>query len=319
MREDQSVDLTHFEAGISTFARFPYLTDLESIDADVAIYGMPYESTFGFSGTRKGPRGIREASAFLTYEWRQGYEHMDDGVVYFDGGMDVVDCGDCPVLANSAEPSFSVLRERVQKIAASRTFPVFLGGDHAVTTGFLEGMASRGPFGLIHIDAHLDWSSKSSRHYDHGSPIRRASEMPHVTEIAQFGIRSFPGASMEDLSDARAYGSVIQSVEAVRQIGIEAAVAQVRKCDKYYLTLDIDGMDPSLAPGTGTPAFGGFLYEEVRQLLKHIARLGDFVGMDLVEVSPTADNPGRTTALLAVRLISDFVGFVMHERKLRGD
>ena len=252
---------------------------------------------------------------FLTYEWRQGYEHLDDGLVYFDGGIDVVDCGDCPVVANSAEPSFTDLIERVSKIAASRAFPIFLGGDHAVTTGFLEGMQSRGPFGLIHIDAHLDWSSKSTRYYDHGSPIRRASEMNHLTGIAQFGIRTFPGASMEDLADAREYGSVIQSVEAVRKIGIEAAVARVPRCDKYYLTLDIDGMDPSLAPGTGTPAFGGFLYEEARELLKHIASLGEFVGMDLVEVSPTADNPGHTTSLLAVRLISDFVGFVFKDKQ----
>ena len=312
---DEQIEITHFEAGIPTFARFPYLADLDAIDADVAIYGMPYESAFGFSGTRRGPRGIREASSFLAYEWRQGYEHMDDGVVYFDGGIKAVDCGDCPVLANSAEPSFSDLKTRVAQIAASRAFPVFLGGDHAVTTGFLEGMAARGPFGLIHIDAHLDWASKSPRYYDHGNPIRRASEMSHVTGIAQFGIRTFPGASREDLADARAYGAVIQSVEAVRSAGIEQAVAKVPKCDRYYLTLDIDGMDPSIAPGTGTPAFGGFLYEEVRLLLKEVARLGEFVGMDLVEVSPTADNPGRTTALLAVRLISDFVGFVMQNRR----
>jgi agmatinase len=316
MATKSGIDITHFEAGINTFARFPYHPDLDTLDADVAVFGMPYESTFGFPGTRSGPRGIREASAVLAYEWRQGYEQLDDGEVYFENGIDAVDCGDSPVLGNAEEPSFSDLRQRVEKIAASRAFPIFLGGDHAVTTGFLEGLASRGPFGLIHIDAHLDWHSGSSRHYDQGSPIRRASEMNHVTRIAQFGIRHFPGASMDDLAEARAYGSIIQSVQQVRTVGVAEAVARVPRCDRYYLTIDIDGMDPSIAPGTGINAFGGFLYEEVRELLKAIAKLGDFVGMDMVEVSPPLDS-GRVTTSLAVRLISDFVGFVFKEREKR--
>jgi agmatinase len=106
-------------------------------------------------------------------------------------------------------------------------------------------------------------------------------------------------------------------VRQVRKLGPDAVLAEIPKVPRYYVTIDIDGFDPSIAPGTGTPSHGGFLYYEVIALLKGLAKRGDVVGIDLVEVAPDYDHTG-TTAFLAARVLLDFLGFIFHERMQRG-
>jgi agmatinase len=309
----------HSQVGITTFARAPICDDLERLDADVAVLGIPYENTLGLGGARLGPRGIREASGGIKNEIANGYFHPDDNEYYLGPPWKLRDCGDVPIVGSDVEPSFIYVRDYVRKIVRTGALLVGIGGDHAVTTPILEGLDNKGPFGVIHIDAHMDWSETPGRPYCHSKPMRRASEMAHVTAMAQLGVRSFPQTSAKAYQEALDYGSLILSPKKIRELGTNSVLEKIPKCERYYVTIDIDGMDPSIAPATGSTSHGGLLYEEVRELLKGTAGLGEIIGFDLVEVAPDLDIPGKPTCRLACRLIADFLGFILKEKEHRGE
>ncbi|MCY4049143.1 MAG: arginase family protein, partial [Hyphomicrobiales bacterium] len=139
------------------------------------------------------------------------------------------------------------------------------------------------------------------------------SEMKHVTGFTQLGIRNVSSSNRSDYAAARKAGSDILSVRDVRRLGTDAVLARVPEGARYYLTIDIDGFDPSIAPGTGTPSHGGFLYYEVLELFQGLAKRGDIVGIDLVEVAPDYDISG-TTAFLAAQLLMNTLGFIFHQK-----
>src|SRR5262249_6936058 len=149
------------------------------------------------------------------------------------------------------------------------------------------------PVHIIHIDAHLDFvDERHGVRYGHGNPLRRASEMKHVTGLTQMGIRNVSSSNKSDYDAARKAGSDILSVRDVRRLGTEGVLKRIPKGVRYYCTIDIDGFDPSIAPGTGTPSHGGFLYYEILELLQGLTRQGEVVGLDLVEVAPDYDPGG---------------------------
>jgi agmatinase len=173
------------------------------------------------------------------------------------------------------------------------------------------------PVHIVHFDAHLDFvDQRHGVRYGHGSPLRRASEMKHVHGITHLGIRGVSSSNKSDYDAARSVGSKILSVRQIRRLGAEATIEEIPRFPRYYVTIDIDGFDPSIAPGTGTPSHGGFTYYEVVEILKGLAKRGDVVGVDLVEVAPDYDHTG-TTAFLAARVLLDFLGFIFHERMKR--
>jgi agmatinase len=139
--------------------------------------------------------------------------------------------------------------------------------------------------------------------------------MAHVSGFTQLGIRNVSSSNRGDYEAARAAGSTILSVRDVRRLGTEGVLALVPEGARYYLTIDIDGFDPSIAPGTGTPSHGGFLYYEVLEIMQGLAKRGEVVGMDLVEVAPDYDQSG-STAFLAAQLLMNVLGFVFHEQGL---
>jgi agmatinase len=167
---------------------------------------------------------------------------------------------------------------------------------------------------LVPLDAHLYFGDE--RHgvrCGHGNPMRRAAEQAHVTGLSQFGIRNVSSTAKEGYADARAMGADILSVRQFRRLGAAAALERVPAGVDYYVTIDIDGFDPSIAPGTGTPSHGGFLYYEVLEFLAGLAKRGRIVGVDLVEVAPDYDHSG-TTAILAAQILMNLIGRIMHQR-----
>jgi agmatinase len=144
--------------------------------------------------------------------------------------------------------------------------------------------------------------------------MRRAAEQDHVTGLSQLGIRNVSSTAKEGYDAARAMGSDILSVRQVRKLGVEAVLARIPQGVDYYLTLDIDGFDPSIAPGTGTPSHGGFLYYEVLELIDGLTKQGRIVGIDLVEVAPDYDHSGTTT-ILAAQILLNTIGRIAHNRK----
>lgn len=300
--------------GICTFSKYPLAFDLDKVNADAAILGVPYDqSTQWRSGARMGPRGIREASTLYAFGLGGGYDPERDQV-YLDNRWRIVDCGDVDIVHGDQAQSHENVRRAIRTLSNQGVLPVVLGGDHSITAPIIEALDQVGEFVVVQIDAHLDFvDQRSGNRYGHGSPIRRASECRHVKGIAQLGIRGIGSSKRSDFDDARAWGSQILSVRDVRRLGIDRVVAGLPDCDQYYITIDIDGLDPALCPGTGTPSPGGFTYYEVQELLEGIAGRGRIVGFDLVEVAPMYD-PTGITCVTAARIVLDLLGFALQTR-----
>lgn len=299
--------------GISTFGKYPYQPDWSVLDADVAVLGAPFDfGTQWRSGARFGPRAIREASTLFAFGHAGAYDHEDD-VTYLEDAR-IVDVGDADIVHTDTEASHARIEEAVRALRAAGALPVVLGGDHSVNIPCIRAFDDHGPMHLIQLDAHLDFvDERHGVRHGHGNPMRRAAEQDHVTGLTQLGIRNVSSTAKEGYVAARAMGSDILSVRQIRKLGIEAVLERIPAGKDYYVTIDIDGFDPSIAPGTGTPSHGGFLYYEGLELLAGLAERGNVVGIDLVEVAPDYDRTG-TTAILAAQLLLNFIGRILHHR-----
>ncbi|RLL64950.1 agmatinase [Paenirhodobacter hankyongi] len=299
--------------GISTFAKSPYEPDWSRIDADVAVMGAPFDcGTQWRAGTRFGPRGIREASTLFAFGHAGAYD-FDDDTTYLDG-VRIVDIGDADIIHTDTAASHANIEAGVRAILRAGALPVVLGGDHSINIPCINAFSDEAPVHVVQIDAHLDFvDERHGVRVGHGNPMRRAAEKPWVEGMTQIGIRNVSSTAKEGYEAAQAMGSDILSVRMVRRLGIEAVLERIPAGRRYYLTLDIDGFDPSIAPGTGTPSHGGFQYYEVLDIVAGLARRGTIVGIDLVEVAPDYDHTG-TTAILAAQILLNTLGRIFAAR-----
>ncbi|NBZ86129.1 agmatinase [Stagnihabitans tardus] len=303
--------------GIATFGKRPYVGDWSAIDADVAVLGAPFDFGTQFrAGARFGPRSVREASTLFSFGHAGAYDHEEDAT-YLPKSVRIVDIGDADIVHTDTAKSHANIRAGVQAILAAGALPVVIGGDHSVNIPCIEAFEGQGPIHILQIDAHLDFvDERHGVRVGHGSPMRRAAEKPWVTGLTQVGIRNVSSTAKDGYDAARAMGSDILSVRQFRALGPEAVAARIPAGARVYVTLDIDGFCPSIAPGTGTPSHGGFLYYEVLELLQQVAKTHDVVGIDLVEVAPDYD-PSQSTQILAAQVLLNFLGFIFHARGAR--
>ena len=305
--------------GISTFAKKPYVEDWDAIDADVAILGAPFDfGTQWRSGARFGPRGVREASTLFSFGHAGAYDHEDDAT-YLGEDVRMIDMGDADIVHTDTETSHANIEHGVRKALAASALPVTIGGDHSVNIpcirAFDETCARDGPIHILQIDAHLDFvDERHGVRHGHGNPMRRAAEKDYVSGLTQVGIRNVSSTAKEGYDDARAMGSDILSVRQARALGPEGLLARIPEGARLYVTIDIDAFCPSIAPGTGTPSHGGFLYYDVLEILQGAAKAHEIVGIDLVEVAPDYD-PTGSTSILAAQLLMNFIGFIFHARR----
>ena len=301
--------------GISTFGKRPYISDWDAIDADVAVLGAPYDfGTQWRPGARFGPRAVREASTLFSFGHAGAYDHEDDAT-YLAGDVRIVDIGDADIIHTKTEESHANIEFGVRKILEAGALPVIIGGDHSVNIPCINAFSDQEPVHVVQIDAHLDFVDE--RHgvtAGHGNPMRRAIEKPWVSGMTQLGIRNVSSTAKEGYEDARVRGSDILSVRQVRKLGVEAVLERIPLGARYYVTIDIDAFCPSIAPGTGTPSHGGFLYYDVLEILQGLAQRGQVAGIDLVEVAPAYD-PTDSTQILAAQLLLNFIGFIFHAQK----
>lgn len=304
--------------GISTFGKRPYIGDWSTIDADAAILGAPFDFGTQFrAGARFGPRAVREASTLFSFGHAGAYDHEDD-CIYLGPEVTIVDIGDADIVHTDTEKSHANIEAGVRAILEAGALPVVIGGDHSINIPCIRAFADQGPIHILQIDAHLDFVDvRHGVRHGHGNPMRRAAEQEHVTGITALGIRNVSSTTKEGYDAARAMGDDILSVRQVRKLGVAGVLARIPKGARLYITIDIDGFCPSIAPGTGTPSHGGFLYYEVLEILQGVARAHDVVGIDLVEVAPDYDRDG-TTAILAAQVLLNLLGFVFHARGQRG-
>ena len=302
--------------GHATFGKRAPCLDWDAIEADVAILGAPFD--FGTQyrpGARFGPRSIRESSTLFSFGHAGAYDH-DDDAIYLPASVRMVDMGDADIVHTNTEKSHANIEFGVRKILAAKALPVVLGGDHSINIPCINAFSDEEPIHIVQIDAHLDFvDERHGVRNGHGNPMRRAAEKDYVTGLSQLGIRNVSSTAKEGYDDARKMGSDILSVRQIRKLGVDAVLERIPKAARYYATIDIDGFDPSIAPGTGTPSHGGFLYYEVLELLQGLTKRGDVVGIDLVEVAPDYDHSG-STSFLAAQILLNFIGFIFHQRQI---
>ena len=300
--------------GLCTFGKYPACLDWTRIDARVAVLGAPFDGgTQWRPGARFGPRAIREASTLFAFGHGGAYDHEDDIIYLRPEHGRIADIGDADIIHTDTEASHANIETAVRAILAAGALPVVLGGDHSINIPCLRAFAGEAPVHVVQIDAHLDFvDERHGVRHGHGNPMRRAAEQGHVTGLTQLGIRNVSSTAREGYEDARRRGSDILSVRQVRRLGTEAVLSRIPGGARYYLTIDIDAFDPSIAPGTGTPSHGGFSYYEVLELLAGLAKRGAIIGVDLVEAAPAYD-PSGITAILAAQLLLNLIGRILEK------
>jgi len=294
--------------GVRTFLGAPLVRNLDELNADFAVLGVPFdEGTWGQPGERYGPRDMRENSQEYNHDLTEGFYYMDGDRTVLKGKR-WADVGDIEVWPTVPAQTNEKITKAVRTILARHAFPIVLGGDHSITVPVVKAFDV--PLTIIHFDAHLDTWNGAPGNLDHASPIRRAAELPNVRKIVQVGQRGLAN-DQEAVENAHKIHSLIISTEDIRRHGIEWALAQIPRSENIYVTFDVDVMDPSIAPGTGTLEPGGLDFYQMHDLFTGVASKGKLVGMDVVEVNPLRDASGRT-AQTAIRLMIDLLGAAFH-------
>ncbi|CEH31734.1 agmatinase [Aneurinibacillus migulanus] len=287
-----------------TFMRLPSQRE----NAKIAILGMPFDTAASFRvGARFAPQAIRQASMTL-FPY-----HPIHNVYPFDD-TNAIDIGDVPVIPHNIHRSYELIEQSVVGLMQQGIVPIGLGGDHSVTLASLRAAAKvYGPVAMIHFDSHTDtWDTYYDEKYWHGSPFIRAHEegLLQPDKVFQIGIRgtlNHPG----DLQASYDLGYRVITTPDLRKRGFENLLQELRETigdTPCFLTFDIDFVDPSCAPGTGTLEVGGFSSLETLEMVRSLTGL-NYIGFDLVEVLPPYD-PTQITSLLAATLVHDFASLI---------
>jgi agmatinase len=300
--------------GIPTFYRLPHKETPEGLD--IAIVGVPYDGGLtGRTGTCGGPRAVRDSSCLVG-----GYEHQMNLIP--NAICRCADLGDV-IIHNryNHDETISELEAYYRRLVDAGVVPITCGGDHSITFPILKTIGAEQPVGLIHFDSHCDTASAMhGSRFHHGAPFRQAVEAGVLDpgRTVQIGIR---GRSELLWSFSYECGMRVIHVEEVYELGWKKVVEEARRIvgtGPVYLSFDIDCLDPAYAPGTGTPEVGGISSFEAQQMIRGLRGL-NFVGGDLVEVSPPFDSAGITALAGADLLFQIFCVVADSTVKRRAD
>jgi agmatinase len=292
----EQLDLGFVFGGLATFGQRPFLTEPAQLDEwqpDVAIVGAPYDnSTTNRPGARFGPRAIRSQA------YEPGSYHMDLGIEIFDY-LEVVDFGDAYCPHGQTDISLANIKARVSEVAKRGIIPITLGGDHSITWPAATAVAEVkgfGNVGMVHFDAHADTADILYGNLaSHGTPMRRLIESGAIPgkNFVQVGLRGYwPPKEIFDWM--REQGMRWHTMDEIWQRGFQTvmkdAVAEaLAAADSLYISIDVDSLDPSFAPGTGTPEPGGIMSADLLRMVRTLCLEHNVVGIDIVEVSPAYD------------------------------
>ncbi len=306
-------------AGISTFMRAPYVIGTEDLrNYDIAVLGVPLDYGASYrEGTKHAPRSIREHS------------HWDDlhGGEYYDCESEatleawprsIADVGDVTVYPTNPEETNAEIIRCVSEVR-KKTFPLILGGDHSITYASFKGCHAglpedQKPLGLLHFDAHLDVEENFGVMPEiwHGNPFRKLIEEKilnpcNMVSIGPRGIIPQKWIEYGIKNHIRLFTTPEIRKRGIQNIIDETITHFKEKCSSLYVTFDIDCIDPSQAPGTGTPCVGGLKAEELLPVMRRLSEL-PVVAFDLVEVNPILDPSGKTS-VVACDVLWNFLAF----------
>ena len=294
---------------------FPLNLDLDNLDADIVImgvpFGLPYYPNELSNDQSTTPDILRSNAQDAAWDEPRTLKHFDwdlGGPLLDNKNIRIVDCGN--VTADFRDPREHYRRaEKVaKKIFDSNATLICIGGDHGIPIPIMRALPNGEPVVLIQIDAHMDWRDEVNGEKEgYSSPIKRASELSSISAIYQIGLRGVGSGRQQEYEDATNYGSNLISAYEIHNIGIKAILDKIPNDVNFYVTIDADGMDPTIMPAVNAPTPGGLNWLQIREFVHGIVKKGRVLGFDLVEISPSFEK-GNTTLVHAERLICNFIG-----------
>jgi len=274
------------------FLNLPVVTEWQTIDADAVIFGAPYGKPYSpteFPNDQSlAPSALRAASERILLHGQSVDTDFRPPRCF--GDLRVVDGGDIALVHGNVSQHYNDIEAAVRFAATRNIMPVTIGGDDGVTNPVIRGTDAFGDITLIQIDAHLDWRDQRFGEADgFSSPMRRASELPHIKAIHQIGIRSVGSAEQAEWEYAKNWGAHIHLSRDIHLDGMAPVIDSLPKGGKFFVTLDVDGLDPSVMPGTVALSPGGLSWWHVVTLFEGLVEKGTIVGLNLVELAPKND------------------------------
>ncbi|MEP7113006.1 MAG: arginase family protein [Ilumatobacteraceae bacterium] len=297
-----------------TFLGLPAATIDDLGGAGIVVIGAPCATPYASVGPycQEAPAAIRTASQ--TYSGIRHHHNFDLGGPMLVEGTTAVDVGDVPWDDAAHEANRAAIRHTCETVLAAGAVPVVLGGDDSIPIPVLQAYAGRGPVTVVQIDAHIDWRDEvKGERWGLSSTMRRSSEMTHVGEMIQVGRRGVGSARPDDLAAAQARGVHFFDARDIHRVGIEQVLHSVPRGGNVFITVDVDGLDPSLVPGVIGPEPGGLTYFQAIGIIDGIADRARIVGFDVVEFVPDRDVNG-IGALTTFRLAAHAIGRISRQR-----
>lgn len=298
----------------TTFLGLPFAepSSLAAGDASAVILGVPYGVLYDVPGPAAGcaeaPAAIRARSERLSRFVTHHDFDLDGPMIPPGSGFRVIDGGDVAGSPHDGPGNATRAEAAVRALLGAGAVPILLGGDDSVPPPALRALDAAGPITVLQVDAHLDFRDQVAGVRDgYSSPMRRASEMAHVERIVQVGLRGVGSARSADVADARAAGNQLVTARELGERGVEWVLEQLPADASVFLSFDVDGLDPSVAPAVGSPAPGGLSYQQASDLVRGVAGRCRIAGAAFTEMVPALD-VNEATALVVVRLVSQLLG-----------
>jgi agmatinase len=306
-----------------SFAGLPVCTQLDELDANIAIIGLHYVSPYPQrSPDAKDKAGAETAADAIRRQSARFIDHLDHYDFDFNdlllAGRQVrmADCGDVDKHPAGGGQNPEHITAAIRTILSRGAIPIVLGTDEGGLIPTLRAFDAYGALCVVHIDAHIDWrDERDGVQEGYSSGMRRASEMPWVKGMVQVGLRGVGSARQLEVDDARAFGSVFIPAREVHREGVEACIKRIPAADHYLITIDSDAFDTAIAPGVLFPSPGGLTFDETSDLVQGIAQKGSIAGINLFEVRPHLDT-NNLTASTASQLIINFIGTLAHSGQI---
>ena len=301
-----------------SFVNLPIVTDWQDLDAQAVIFGVPHGKPYQISqfpsDQSRAPNALRAASSRILIDHDVTDTDMSgkNSVSQFK----IVDGGNIPLIENDLQRHYDDAERAVRYAIKKGALPVSIGGDDGITNPVIRGLDGLNDITIIQIDAHLDWRDERFGEKDgYSSPMRRASELDHISAIHQVGIRSFGSSKTSDLEEARRWGAKIHSAQEIHADGMKSVVDSLPVGGQFFVSLDVDGLDPSVVPGTIALAPGGIMWWEMVELFEELAKKGNIVGLNVVELAPQNDL-NQISMITAGRLILKLLMLQLNSSKL---
>lgn len=302
----------------ATFFGVPSVRALEELSARVAFLGVPYDGGTPqpglATGQRGGPAAVREASR-EQFSYPEGWFDVEADREYL-AGVTMADLGDVAIQGSDTEGNYARITAAARGIAERGAVMAAVGGDHSISYPLGLGMASAGSFDVVHVDAHADFlQDLDGARLTGASQLRRLAEMPEVGTVSALGLRNVDRTETEGLREHG--GRWASTLEILERSPEEVVRATVPEAEALYVSIDLDVLDASVAPGHSLPEPGGIDYRTLRRLLAAVAGRGKVVGLDVVELNPSRD-PSGVTARVAAWTLTHFLGELFDQEAAPG-